>query len=98
MRAEINPGSKIFGYFESEQLRVTEWKGGYPNPAFERATLRDLSWMARIIARFTPEHLAAAVAQARVQRPARRALAHRDAARAATAHLRGGVHQVEPAG
>jgi hypothetical protein len=67
--AEINPGSEIFGYFESEQLRVTEWKGGYPNPAFERATLRDLSWMARIIARFTPEHLAAAVAQAKFSDP-----------------------------
>lgn len=65
----INPGSEIFGYFGAEHFQVSTWKGGYPNPAFERATMQDLSWMARIIAHLTPEHIAAAVAQAKFSDP-----------------------------
>src|SRR5262249_40644710 len=37
------------------------WRGEYPNPAFMRMTERDGAWAARIIARFTPAHIAAAV-------------------------------------
>jgi hypothetical protein len=37
------------------------WRGEYPNPAFGRMTERDAAWAARIIARFTPEHVAASV-------------------------------------
>lgn len=66
---EINPGSEIFGYFGSEHFQVSTWKGGYPNATFERATMRDLAWMARILARFTPEHIAAAVGQAKFSDP-----------------------------
>lgn len=66
---QINSGSEIFGYFGDEHFRVSEWKGGYPNPTFERSTMTDLSWMARILARLTPEHIAAAVAQARFSDP-----------------------------
>ena len=51
----------IFGFFESEQFEAEGWKGGYQNPAFLRMTEQDGAWMARIIARFTPEDVAAAV-------------------------------------
>ncbi len=67
--AQINPGSEIFGYFGAEHFQVSTWKGGYPNPTFERATMKDLSWMARIIARLTPEHVAAAVKEAKFSDP-----------------------------
>jgi hypothetical protein len=52
----------IFGYFESSVFDPDGWKPGYPNPAFARASERDNAWMARIIARFTPEHIARLVA------------------------------------
>jgi hypothetical protein len=53
---------KQFGYFSSRSFDPEEWKGGYANPAFERMNERDGAWAARIIARFTDEHIAAAVA------------------------------------
>lgn len=68
-RVEINPGSEIFGYFEWEEFDPTEWRGGYPNPTFERATRRDQLWMARILSRFTEEHFAAMVATAKLSDP-----------------------------
>lgn len=66
---QINPGSEIFGYFEDQRFGPTEWRGGYPNPAFQRATRRDQLWMARILSRFTPEHIAAIVKSARLSEP-----------------------------
>ena len=66
---KINPGSEIFGYFEDERFDPTTWKGGYPNPAFERATRRDQLWMARIIAHFDEAHLRAAIAEAELSDP-----------------------------
>lgn len=51
----------IFGYFEADVFEPDEWKPGYQNPAFLRMTERDAAWMARIIARITPEHVAALV-------------------------------------
>lgn len=50
----------MFDYFRPE-LDPDEWKGGYPNPAFARATELDSAWAARIIARFTDANIAAAV-------------------------------------
>jgi hypothetical protein len=38
-------------------LDPDRWTPRYPNPAFARASERDNAWMARIIARFTPEHV-----------------------------------------
>jgi hypothetical protein len=60
-RAKRTPGAEIFGYFSSRAFEPDIWKGEYPNPAFARMTERDAAWAARIIARLTPEHIAAAV-------------------------------------
>lgn len=55
------PDGKIFGFFHSRDFEPHEWKGGYPNPTYARMTELDGAWAARIIARFTPEHIEAAV-------------------------------------
>ena len=49
------PGREPFGYFEYDHFVPEDWKMEYPNPAFSRMTERDGAWMARILARFTPE-------------------------------------------
>ncbi len=59
--AQRSKDGDIFGYFHSRDFDPEMWRGGYPNPAFGRMSERDGAWMARIIARFTPEHVAAAV-------------------------------------
>jgi hypothetical protein len=68
-RVNLNPGSEIFGYFEWEEFDPTAWRGGYPNPTFLRATRRDQLWMARIMSRFTDEHIAAIVKTAKFSDP-----------------------------
>ena len=66
-RAALGPGERTT---QGEHLRLLQRRatssprsgsGGYPNPAFARMTERDGAWAARIIARFTPEHVEAAV-------------------------------------
>ena len=52
---------EIFGYFQAKYFEPHDWKGGYQNPAYQRMTERDGAWMARILARLSPEHVAAAV-------------------------------------
>jgi len=49
------PGHETFGYFDVDHFEPDRWKNEYPNPAFGRMTERDAAWMARILARFTPE-------------------------------------------
>jgi hypothetical protein len=61
-RAARSPEGNIFGYFHSRDFDPELWRGGYPNPAFNRMSEGDGAWMARIIARFTKEHVEAAVA------------------------------------
>jgi hypothetical protein len=51
----------IFGYFHTRDFDPDLWRGGYPNPAFVRMTERDAAWAARIIARFTDDHVRAFV-------------------------------------
>lgn len=53
------PGHERFGYFDYEHFVPDAWKNEYPNPAFSRMTERDGAWMARILARFTPEMIGA---------------------------------------
>jgi hypothetical protein len=60
-RAQREPGLETFGYFSARDFDPDTWRGEYPNPAFSRMTERDAAWAARIIARFTPEHVRAAV-------------------------------------
>jgi hypothetical protein len=52
---QLVPGHEIFAYFNLKNFVPDQWKNEYPNPAFSRMTERDAAWMARILARFTPE-------------------------------------------
>jgi hypothetical protein len=54
-RARRMPGREKFGYFDVATFVPEDWKNEYPNPAFSRMTERDGAWMARILARFTPQ-------------------------------------------
>jgi hypothetical protein len=58
-RAHRTPGREMFAYFNVEDFVPDQWKMEYPNPAFSRMTERDGAWMARILARFTPEMVSA---------------------------------------
>ncbi|HVH47433.1 MAG TPA: hypothetical protein VM925_34095 [Labilithrix sp.] len=51
------PEAEIFGYFDADLFDPEGWKPGYQNAAFLRMSERDGAWMARIIARFSPEHV-----------------------------------------
>jgi hypothetical protein len=53
------PGHELFGYYDVGHFVPDEWKSEYPNPAFTRMKERDAAWMARILARFTPEMIRA---------------------------------------
>jgi hypothetical protein len=68
-RAKKSVEAPIFGYFTSTDFRPELWRGGYPNPAFNRMTERDAAWMTRIIARFTRPHVEAAVKAGDYTRP-----------------------------
>ena len=68
-RAEISRDAEIFGYFSARDFDPPNWKGGYPNPAFEQMTYADALWMARIVARFSDAHLEAIVAEAKLESP-----------------------------
>ncbi len=54
-RVRREPGREIFGFFNVRDFEPEGWKNEYPNAAFSRMTERDGAWMARILARFTPE-------------------------------------------
>ena len=49
------PGHELFGYMNVADFDPEAWKNEYPNKAFSRMSDRDAAWMARILARFTPE-------------------------------------------
>ncbi len=54
-RVRRAPGQEIFGFFNVKDFEPDRWKNEYPNAAFSRMTESDGAWMARILARFTPE-------------------------------------------
>jgi hypothetical protein len=58
-RAQLTGG--IFGYFSARDFDPSAWRGEYPNPAFMRMTEQDGAWMARILANFDDQLIAAAV-------------------------------------
>ena len=63
------PGHEQFQYFDVPHFVPEEWKNEYANPAFSRMTERDGAWMARILARFTPEMVRELAAMAQFTRP-----------------------------
>jgi hypothetical protein len=54
-QVQRRPGGELFGYFETKLFKPEKWLNEYPNPTFSRMSERDGAWMARILARFTPE-------------------------------------------
>lgn len=63
--ARFGLAGKELGYYDARRFVPDRWKPGYPNPAFQRHTERDGAWMARVIARFRPPHIAALVERGR---------------------------------
>jgi hypothetical protein len=63
------PGHEMFGYFNVQAFDPEQWKNEYPNAAFSRMTERDAAWMARILARFTPEMVRALAEMAKLADP-----------------------------
>ena len=70
-RARRKPGMEIFGFFDVANFQPERWKNEYPNATFSRMTERDGAWMARILARFTPEKVEALGRMARLSDPAK---------------------------
>jgi hypothetical protein len=54
-RVRREKGMETFAFFNVKDFEPDQWKNEYPNAAFSRMTERDGAWMARILARFTPE-------------------------------------------
>jgi hypothetical protein len=65
--ATLTPEAESFPYFSADGFAPESWRGGYSNPAFVEMTMRDALWAARIIARFSDEHMRAIVAEARLE-------------------------------
>lgn len=53
------PGEESFFFFNVKDFVPQDWKNEYPIAAFSRMTERDGAWMARILARFTPDNVQA---------------------------------------
>jgi hypothetical protein len=64
-RAQATVGREKFGLFSVRDFDPEHWRAVYPNPAMLRMTERDGAWMARIIARFTANDIAAIAAAGR---------------------------------
>jgi hypothetical protein len=68
-RVRRTKGFELFGYYSDREFDPEGWKNEYPNPAFSRATEQDNAWMARILAQFTREDIAALVSLGHFSRP-----------------------------
>jgi hypothetical protein len=66
---------EVFGYFDERAFVASKWRGGYPNPAFERMSDADALWATRILARFSDADVRAAVAAGQLDDQAAEALA-----------------------
>jgi hypothetical protein len=65
----INPEYPSVGYFESEIFDPGRWVPTYANPAFEKCTLRDAYWGAKIVMSFSDEDIRAIVETAKMSDP-----------------------------
>jgi hypothetical protein len=68
-RVQRAPGHERFNYFDVANFVPDDWKNEYANPAFDRMTERDAAWMARILARFTPDLVQALAVMGQFSRP-----------------------------
>jgi hypothetical protein len=57
-RARLGPAGLALGYYDVDQFEPERWRPRYPNPAFSSMTEHDAAWMARILARLSPQHIA----------------------------------------
>ena len=64
------PDFPSIGRYEADAYEPHAWRNDYPNPAFVRMTGRDAFWAAKILARFTPDEIAAVVATGQYSNPA----------------------------
>jgi hypothetical protein len=69
MRIDYPDDLPSVGRFEAHAFDPLQWKGEYPNPAFENMRPDDAFWAARIVARFTDEMIGRVVAKARYSNP-----------------------------
>lgn len=66
---DFGPKPGFFAYFDVEHFDPEGWKNEYAVAAFSRMTERDGAWMARILARFTPEMVGALALAGRLSDP-----------------------------
>ncbi len=67
--ARRTPGQEFFAFYNVRDFDPEGWKNEYPVSAFSRMTERDGAWMARILARFTPEMVGALTLSGRLSDP-----------------------------
>jgi len=65
--ARVGAAGKTLGYFDARRFDPGAWRTAYPYGPFTRTTERDAAWMARIVARISPEDVAAIVDQAKLR-------------------------------
>ncbi len=68
-KVRIRPGVEDFGYFDADNFDPEMWRPEYPMLPFTSMSEADGAWMARIIARFTPAHIEAAVRAGDLSKP-----------------------------
>jgi len=65
--ARFGPAGPTLGYFDARRFAPDEWRTAYPYGPFTRMTERDAAWMARILARLSPDDLEAIVDHAKLR-------------------------------
>ncbi len=68
-RAKESPFYTAVGYFESEIFDPGRWVPSYPNPAFEKITLRDGFWGAKMVMSFSDEDIRVIVESGQITNP-----------------------------
>lgn len=66
-KGRVGKPHDAFGYFRADNFWPRQWKPGFPNTAYQRMDRHDAAWAARIVSRFSEEHLEAIVERARLR-------------------------------